>query len=143
MVCKALLGLGVHDGLSISALRRGEGGIRATVEGRHWQALGSLHASVGGENAIGWVQGRFARSGSCVVCADEGAHSDMGIARIGDCVDCVVVLSHVVLGFSSSFALQREEELNRRVSARTPRKDTRPDWVTKVTFLILDTSTMS
>lgn len=42
MLCEALLGLCVHDGLAIAALRRGEG-LRATVEG-HWKAVGILHA---------------------------------------------------------------------------------------------------
>jgi hypothetical protein len=45
---EVLLGLGVHDGLTIGALRGGEGGRRAAVEGRHGETVGSLHARGGG-----------------------------------------------------------------------------------------------
>jgi hypothetical protein len=52
---KALLGLGVHDGLTIGALRGREGGRRAAVEGRHWEAVGSLHARLVG--GVGYREG--------------------------------------------------------------------------------------
>lgn len=42
VLCEALVGLGVHLGLAIGLLRRGEG-LLATVEG-HCLAVGVLHA---------------------------------------------------------------------------------------------------
>lgn len=42
---EALLGLGVHDGLSIAALRRGEGRLLwATIKGGHCEVVGRGYA---------------------------------------------------------------------------------------------------